>query len=140
MKTEIRNRFGEVYLTIEYHDASQLVYNNWLGYQTYASIVAGANICLKLIAEHHCPYLLNDNSQVVGPWDHTLEWLTTDWAPRAMTAGLTHFAHIVSPDSFAAFSAHNMHTEINQNFQMSIFDSIIEGLDWLRAAQRSAAQ
>ena len=140
MKTEMRNAFGEVFLTIEYHKASQLVYNNWVGYQTFPGVVAGANTCLSVIAEYKCPFLLNDNSKVVGPWDHALEWLTTDWAPRVRDAGLTHFAHVVSPDSFAAYSARNMHFDIGEQLQMRIFDSIIEGLDWLRASQQAAAQ
>lgn len=135
MKTEIRNAFGEVYLTIEYHEASHLVYNNWLGYQTYPGIIAGANTCLKIIEEHQCSFLLNDNSGVVDPWDHAMEWLAADWAPRAKTAGLTHFAHVVSPETFAAFSAQSLHAEFNSQFQMRIFDSIIEGLNWLRATQ-----
>jgi hypothetical protein len=139
MKTEIRNPFGEVYLTVEFHEASNLVYNNWFGYQTYPGVIAGANTSLKIIVEHQCPYLLNDNSLVVGPWDHALEWLTTDWAPRAVKGGLTHFAHVVSPESFAAFSAHNLHMEISEKLHMRIFDSVIEGLEWLRAAQRKVS-
>ncbi|WP_375436519.1 hypothetical protein [uncultured Hymenobacter sp.] len=137
MKTEIRNSFGEIYLTVEFHEAINVVYNNWLGYQTYASIVGGANTSLKVSKEYHCSYMLNDNSKVVGPWDHALEWITTDWAPRAIQFGLTHFAHVVSSESFAAFSAHNMHTELNEKLEMRIFDSVIEGLEWLRAAQQA---
>lgn len=137
MKTEIRNAFGEVYLTIEYLKALNAVYNNWIGYQTYASIVGGANTCLKIIEEHHCPYMLNDNSKVVGPWDHALEWLTTDWAPRAIQSGLTHFAHVVSVESFAAFSAHNLHTGIDEKLQMRIFDNAVEALEWLRTVQQT---
>ncbi|HEX8427082.1 STAS/SEC14 domain-containing protein [Hymenobacter sp.] len=137
MKTEIRNTFGEVYLTIEFHEAINVVYNNWFGYQTYPGVVGGANTSLKISKEHNCPYMLNDNSKVVGPWDHSLDWITNDWAPRAIQAGLTHFAHIVSVESFAAFSAHNLHNEISGKLQMSIFDSVIEGLEWLRAAQQA---
>ncbi|MDF7811767.1 hypothetical protein [Hymenobacter sp. YC55] len=81
--------------------------------------------------------MLNDNSKVVGPWDHALEWLTTDWAPRAIQSGLTHFAHVVSSESFAAFSAHNMHTGITEKLQMHIFDSTVEALEWLRVVQQT---
>lgn len=139
MPTELTNGFGKVYLTIAYDTANQWVYNNWIGYQTHPGIVAGANACLPLLQEHACPYLLNDNRQVTGPWDHAVEWIITDWAPRALALGLTHFAHVVSPESLAALSAEAMHTGIGGRLQMRMFGLMEEAQAWLREAQQQAA-
>ncbi|TGE21468.1 STAS/SEC14 domain-containing protein [Hymenobacter aquaticus] len=139
MKQELSNAFGKVYLTIDYVASHNWVYNNWVGYQTHAGIVDGANACLTHIARHRCPYLLNDNSLVIGPWDHAVEWIAQDWTPRAIAAGLTHFAHVVSPESFAALSAQAMHTSIGANFQMRIFGDLPEAQAWLRQAQQAVA-
>lgn len=73
MRTEIRIAFGKIDLTMEFHEAINVVYNNWLGYQTYAGLVAGANTSLEISKEHQCSYMLDNNSQVVGPWDHAPE-------------------------------------------------------------------
>lgn len=67
MPTELTNGFGKVYLRIEYDASGPWVYNNWIGYQTLAGIVAGANACLLPLREHGCAQLLNDNRLVVGP-------------------------------------------------------------------------
>ncbi|RSK33055.1 STAS/SEC14 domain-containing protein [Hymenobacter metallilatus] len=138
MLQELINGFGKVYLTIEYDPANQWVYNNWIGYQTYTGIISGADACLPTLAENACAYLLNDNRQVLGPWDHAVEWIVTNWAPRAINAGLTHFAHIVSPESLAAQSANSMLLGFEGQLQMHMFDNLPEAQRWLRAAQQAA--
>ena len=79
-----------------------------------------ANAGLAFIARHRCPNLLNDNTAVLGPWDHAVGWIAQDWTPRAIVASLTHFAHVVSPESFGALPAHAMASGIAGSFQMRI--------------------
>ncbi|GAA3994836.1 hypothetical protein GCM10022408_01560 [Hymenobacter fastidiosus] len=140
MKTELSNGFGKVYLTIEHDATNNWVHNNWIGYQTYVGIIAGADACLHPLAKHECAYLLNDNRLVIGPWDHAVEWIVTDWAPRAIAQGLTHFAQVVSPESLAAMSAEAMHLGIGGRLQMRMFSDIGEARTWLRQAQQSGAR
>ncbi|QKG54294.1 hypothetical protein [Hymenobacter sp. BRD67] len=87
---------------------------------------------------YKCPYLLNDNTNLMGPWDHAVAWISEDWTPRAIALGLTHFAHVVSSESFAALSAEAMYTSIGTSFQMRIFGSRTEARHWLRDAQQAA--
>ncbi|QJX48766.1 STAS/SEC14 domain-containing protein [Hymenobacter taeanensis] len=138
MPIELTNGFGKVYLTIEYDAANRWVYNNWIGYQTFTGIIAGADACLFPLSENKCAYLLNDNRQVLGPWNHAVEWIATQWAPRAIEQGLTHFAHIVSPESMAAQSAESMFLGIGQRLEMRMFSDIEQAKAWLREAQQAA--
>lgn len=136
MPTELINGFGKVYLTTDYDAANHWVYNNWVGYQTYVGIVAGADACLRPLRENNCAYLLNDNRQVIGPWDHAVEWIVTDWATRAIQQGLSYFANVVSVESLAARSAEAMHIGLDGRLQMRTFDDVKKAQDWLRAAQQ----
>jgi hypothetical protein len=138
MPTDFLNGFGKVYLRISYDPAHHWVYNEWLGEQTYTGILVGADACLGPVAEHACAYLLNDNRQVVGPWDHAVAWIATNWAPRASAAGLTHFANVVSPEALAASSAQAMALGLQQQLQMQLFGDLEEARQWLRAAQQHA--
>ncbi|MDJ0367641.1 hypothetical protein QMK33_21045 [Hymenobacter sp. H14-R3] len=138
MKKDITNAFGKVFISIDYDRANSLIYNDWRGYQTLESIMAGANACLGELQQFKCPYLLNDNTNVTGPWDHAVAWIAQDWTPRAMALGLTHFAHVVSPESFAALSAEAMFTSIGTSFQMRIFGSVPAARQWLREARQGA--
>jgi hypothetical protein len=136
MATELLNGFGKVYLTIDYDATNTWVYNNWIGYQTYTGIITGAQACLPLLQENTCAYLLNDNRQVIGPWDHAVEWIVTVWADLAIKQGLTHFAHVVSPDSLAAQSATSMYIGLGGRLQMRMFGNIDQAQAWLRGAQQ----
>lgn len=139
MPHELINGFGKVYLTIAYDPANHWVYNNWIGYQTYTGIISGADACLPPLREHQCAYLLNDNRQVIGPWDHAVEWIVTNWAPRAVEQGLTHFAQVVSPESLAAQSARSMLLGFEGRLLMHMFDNIEDAQAWLRQARQEAA-
>lgn len=131
MKKELANAFGNIFLTIDYDAAHRWVYNDWQGYQTLESVMQGANSCLEVIQKFHCSRLLNDNRQVLGPWEHATDWIAQDWTPRAIALGLTHFAHVVSPESMARLSAEHMHVKISNSFQMQIFDDYQQAADWL---------
>ena len=135
MRTELTNGFGKVYLTIEYDPTGPWVYNNWIGYQTFAGIIVGADECLHPLRENNCAHLLNDNRQVIGPWDHAVQWIVTDWAPRATAQGLTHFANVVSPESLAALSAEAMQVGLSDRLQMRMFSNLREAQAWLRQVQ-----
>lgn len=138
MNTELTNGFGKAYLTISYDEANDWVYNNWVGYQTFEGVVKGADACLRVLREHNqCAYLLNDNRQVIGPWDHAVEWIVADWAPRAIAQGLLYFANVVSPESMAALSAEAMHLGLDGALQMRMFSDMEAAHAWLREAQAS---
>ncbi|WP_303309597.1 hypothetical protein [Hymenobacter sp. BT730] len=139
MKITLTNSANEVYLTSEYDPANHWVCNHWQGEQTYVGMVAGANACLALLQQHQCAYLLNDNRQAVGLWDEILEWVTTSWTPRAMAAGLTHFAQVVSLDTLAADSSEVMRVSLKDKFHMHSFTIMAEAQAWLRAAQQPSA-
>lgn len=140
MPTDLLNGFGNVYLTIDYDTANHWVCNEWIGAQTYVGIVAGADACLLPLREHQCAYLLNDNRRVTGPWDHAVDWVAHNWAPRAIAQGLTHFANVASPEELAANSAHSMLLGLHGQLHMRMFGTVEEAQAWLREAQQQAAR
>ncbi len=138
MKQELKNSLNHNFLTITYDAENCWVYNNWYGSQTLESVMQGAEACLKVLADHKCAYLLNDNRLVAGPWSQATEWIVTDWTPRAVATGLTHFAHVISPESLARLSAENMHHRIRGAFQMQIFEEAYKAEEWLKQARQKS--
>jgi len=140
MSTSLLNGFGNVYLTINYDATNHWVHNDWIGYQTYVGIVAGADACLLPLRENQCAHLLNDNRRVIGPWDHTVQWIVGNWAPRAIAQGLTHFANVVSPEALADSSAQSMQLGLHGQLEMRMFINVEDAQAWLRQAQRAVAK
>jgi hypothetical protein len=138
MVQALRNSQGHAYLTVNYLPQEHVVSNAWTGYQTHSGIIYGTETSLYAVKKHRCPYLLNDNTQVTGSWDYAVEYCVQDWAPRATAAGLSHFAHVISPDAFAARSAHTFLKGVGQYFAVQVFTEAAEALDWLRDCRRAA--
>ncbi|KUG09097.1 hypothetical protein [Solirubrum puertoriconensis] len=132
MEQILRNSYGEVYFAGCYLATEHVVRNAWTGYQTHSGIIYAAETSLDLLARHHCPFLLNDNSLVTGTWNHAVEYCARDWAPRAAAAGLTHFAHVLSPEERAAQSGINLLACLQSYFEVAAFTGPAEAQAWLR--------
>ncbi len=136
MKLEAKNKFNKVYYTVEYDKASKHIYGNWVGFVTVEEVKEACLIGLSLLEKHRCPYMLNDNSQITGPWSGANEWIATVWMPRALAAGLKRFAHVVSPNIFAAMSVEQLVTKVEgMGFEMQIFQSKQAAKEWLFSPQ-----
>jgi hypothetical protein len=129
-----------LYLTI-YHDAqSNFIFNNWNGYVTSDNVKNGAFAVLEALKKYNASSILNNNRELLGRWDHTVEWIETDWTPRAIEAGLCNFAHIVDSDTFAAASAADMLKRVNGRYTMRIFNTVEDGKLWLQTCANNVAQ
>ncbi|MGB3619361.1 MAG: STAS/SEC14 domain-containing protein [Catalinimonas sp.] len=127
------NSVGEVYFEGYYDEAGGWFYNNWIGRVASDEVRAAAMHGLTSFERHGHSKLLNDNRRLEGSWGDANDWLAHVWMPRALAAGLKQFAHVVSPDVFAALSAEDFLTLVPEiGFEMRIFESIEAAEAWLR--------
>ena len=126
---EVKNN-DRTYISLYYDPAKKLYYNDWVGFVNKDQVIQGCLKGLQLVEQKNYPYMLNDNSNLTGPWAQANEWIATEWMPRAIGADLKYFAHILSPNIFAQLSAQQM--EMNANgFHMKSFENIEAGKRWL---------
>ncbi|MBT1690490.1 hypothetical protein [Dawidia soli] len=85
-------------------------------------------IILDLQAQHVFQNILNDNTQVVGPWHLAARWTADEWFPAMVGAGLSQFAWILSPDIFAEASAKRA---LPTGDLVTTFKSYEEAFAWL---------
>lgn len=128
----LKNDLGKEFIRIEYQETDRWIYSRWLGDVTVEDVKQGAEKILDQVKQHSCPNVLNDNRELVGSWDEATPWVQQDWMPRAIAAGLQKFAHIISPDIFAAMSAEEMNAKI-AGFEMRIFEDETEAKAWLKS-------
>jgi hypothetical protein len=131
MKQELRNSLGRVYLTIEDDPKNRWIATDWMGYLTADSIKAGAKAYTEALARSGYQCVLNDTRKVLGPWDHSMDWVVNEWAPNAAAAGLRYFALISTPDSMADSSAASFYAQLTA-FKARVFGSETEAMAWLR--------
>jgi hypothetical protein len=131
MRIELKNAFGKVFIEVIVDSKNRWVYTNWIGYLTKDNIMAGALAYTEAIKKTGYCCVLNDTSEVLGGWDHSLDWVVNQWGPQAANAGIKHFALITKPESFAGSSAENFYESLKA-FQVKVFDNLADAQFWLR--------
>lgn len=137
---ELWSPTNKLYLTI-YHDSqSNFIFNNWTGYVTSENVKNGAFAVLDALKKYNSCNILNNNKELLGRWDHTVEWIETEWTPRAIEIGLRNFAHVVDSETFAAASAADMLKRVNGRYTMMIFNTVEEAKQWLQTCANNLAK
>ncbi|GAB3538076.1 hypothetical protein GCM10027443_32270 [Pontibacter brevis] len=131
MRQELKNAFGRVYLTIERDTRNKWMYVNWMGYLTAENVRRGADAYIEALQLAGYSCVLNDTRLILGSWDHSMEWVLNDWAPRAAKSGLKHFAMICTPETFGESSASKFHHDLKA-FKAMVFDDRLKAEEWLR--------
>lgn len=81
--------------TLTYNKIDWWLQVNWHGFVSPLDAQRGAAAYLQAAEQQPSPYLLNDNSQLHGPWFESLDWLREVWMPHATRLGLRYVAHVV---------------------------------------------
>lgn len=115
-------------IEISYDPQNKYLYCNWLGFQNKESIVKSGGIILDLLKQKEVSKVLNDNSQVTGPWQEAADWTASVWFPQMIEGGLQHFAWIFSPNIFSELSAKKA---MPSSGIVKSFNSYNDALSWL---------
>ncbi|MBT34128.1 MAG: hypothetical protein CMO01_31070 [Thalassobius sp.] len=114
---------------LSYNPSENILYCNWIGFQSTEKVKDGCNKMLEVLKSKKCSKVLNDNTHVTGPWQYATEWVATEWFPEMEKSGLEHFAWVFSQNVFAQLSAKKA---IPASGVVTTFKSTNEGINWLR--------
>ena len=119
-------------LDLNYNGAEGYLYANWYGFHSLYSVKAGGFKILDVIKKHKCSMLLNDNTYLMGSWESAAEWITSDFIPMAIQAGLKYVAWIYSPSTFSKMATDHTIRGSEGNITLRAFDSKTAGIQWLK--------
>lgn len=115
-------------IEISFDEQNKILHCNWIGFQNKESIVKSGGDILNFLKKKGCSKVLNDNTQVTGPWQEAAEWTATEWFPAMINAGLKHFAWIFSTNIFSELSAKKA---MPSSDVVKSFNSMKEAREWL---------
>jgi hypothetical protein len=116
-----------------YDEAEGWLRATWQGYVDQLEAQQGAEAYLQHATQEPCALLLNDNSQLRGPWFDSLGWLGEMWVPQAARLGLRYVAHVVQADRQT--DTITDHYPLSLPFELQIFQALPEAEEWLRSCQ-----
>ncbi|HEY0899571.1 MAG TPA: PAS domain-containing sensor histidine kinase [Sphingobacteriaceae bacterium] len=124
--------YRDNHIEIRYNKATEMIYADWKGFQTFDSIMKGCLLILDLLKKNGCSKVLNDNTHVRGTWSDAAEWAGKQWFPLMEEAGLKYFAWIYSPSRFSQLSADKVMAETTPGSVVTrFFHDYIQGEAWL---------
>lgn len=100
----------------------------WIGSQTEKALKQAGEKMRELFIEHKCTKILNDNTQVVGAWNHSTQWASNEWFPQMIELGLKKFAWVLAIDTVAQVSAYRVTPGIDI---VKTFISQEDAMKWL---------
>jgi hypothetical protein len=114
---------------LSYNEQEGYIQATWRGYVDPLEAMRGAEAYLLRATQVPCSLLLNDNSQMSGPWFDSLEWLADVWVPQAERLGLRYVAHVVQADR--AHDALTSRMLATLPFELQIFHDVADARHWL---------
>lgn len=120
---------------LSYNEQEGWIQAVWRGYVDPLEATQGAEAYLQRAAQAPCDFLLNDNTQLTGPWFDSLEWLAEVWVPQATRLGLRYVAHTLQIDRpYDILTSRHFQA---LPFELQIFQDIEDACHWLRQARLS---
>jgi hypothetical protein len=115
---------------LTYDEAEGWLCATWQGYVDPLEAREGAAAYLHFAAYQSSALLLNDNSQLRGPWFDSLDWLGEVWVPQAERLGLRYVAHVVQADRPTDTISSSFPLALP--FELQIFPNLADAQQWLR--------
>jgi hypothetical protein len=115
---------------LTYDEVNQWLRATWRGYVDPVEAMKGAAAYLRHALRVPSAFLLNDNSQLRGPWFESTDWLAHVWLPQAERLGLRYVAHVVQTDGH-----HDILTLLEPTslpFDLQLFQDLTDAQEWLR--------
>jgi hypothetical protein len=131
-KQELKKINGDIFFEAERADDNSYIYVNWIGVQSLETIVMGGNLLLAMLRKQSCSAIINNNHELVGPWEVGVNFLVYKWAPEAKVLGIRYFAHILSYGIFGRNSFDMFGPLVKSYFEVEAFENEKAAKSWVK--------
>ena len=127
----------EPWLTIHWDESCQAVRLEWKSYVEGEPAKVGLNAGLELFKTKRTNRWIADVRRLGPIRQVDQQWVSEDWHPRAIAAGVRYMATIIPKSSIARLSIKQLHGKLgNAEFIINNFDDLELARDWLRSQPR----
>lgn len=127
----LRKANNDVFFEAERLPGQSVISANWIGVQSMETVVMGGNQLLAMLKQQPSLGILNNNHELVGPWDLAVKWLAYKWAPEANKLGVKYFAHVLSHGIYGRRSFEMLEPLIQEYFETRTFEDENAAEMWL---------
>lgn len=136
-KQKLKKTNGDIFFEAERAHDNSYIFVNWIGVQSLETIVMGGNLLLAMLRKQPCLAIVNNNHELVGPWEVGVNFLVYKWAPEAKVLGIRYFAHILSYGIFGRKSFDTFMPMVKSYFEVQAFEKEKDAKTWAKAKATS---
>ena|SRR6478736_3584915 len=140
LRTELRKANGDVFLIAERMPDNSYIHARWIGVQSLETVMRGGELYINMLLENPCEKLLNDHSELIGPWLVATDWIAQEWTPKVRALGLKYMAQVLAPGIYGQLSFHELHQRIDHDFSITMFDDAFSAQHWLSELETQPAK
>lgn len=129
--TDDNKYYKDQYVEIRYNAEARRVEAYWTGYQRIESVQRGGLKILDMVRLNHAKKLLNDNTQVLGNWSESAEWVAKDLMVSMEQVGLKYMAWVQSKGAFSQLSAQKTVEMTEVKIDLAFFNEVQAAERWL---------
>ncbi|GAB2478704.1 hypothetical protein GCM10011375_18280 [Hymenobacter qilianensis] len=122
-------------ICIAHDHCNQWLYVDWKGEQNESSIWVGRQQLVEWLRRTKCQKMLNDNSNLEGPWQEASQWLDEAFFQTLADAGLHYLAWVYSPNYLSRSVIDDALSCISKPMIVS-FEDVASAYTWLRESVR----
>ena len=131
---EKQNHFEKDYITIWYDKVNHLIVGKWKAEPTSAEFREGLNSLISAIEHFKTGKLIIDTTYlgVIHPDDQ--DWSVVEWGQRALKAGYSQTALIISSNIFTQMSVEETMNQFQEEnpFSFAYFNNMEDAIDWIK--------
>ena len=131
-RKELKKASGDVFFEAEHRANNSYIYVNWIGIQSLETMMMGGNTILSMLRTKPCSVILNNNHELIGPWNEGANYLGSSWAPKARLYGVKQFLQVLAPGIYGRRSFQEFQNRASQYFQIEAFETDKEAISWLQ--------
>lgn len=131
-RKEFRKANGDVFLIAERMPDNAYIHARWIGIQSIETVMQGGNYYATMLQTQPCARLLNDHKELIGPWDVANQWIVNEWTPKVLGLGLQYMAQVLAPGIYGKMSFHQLHQQIENMFEIRMFEDPELAKKWLQ--------
>ena len=124
--------FEEKDVTVYWDDRNQWIYADWRNMPNLDTIKKGGGSVLEIIKSKKASKVLNDNTNLTGPWSTSSTWVADVWFPQVIQAGLKKFAWVQSSHDMLGKISADKSVKRNPGDIIAMFSDKSEAEQWLR--------
>ena len=123
----------ENFVEISFDEENRIITAQWIGYLRPDNVKAGCRKMTEFVSKNKISKHISNQTQLKVLSKEVQAYLTEEWFPEVISAGLKKIAILIASDIFAQATVSHVNTKVG-NLQISTFHREEDAIQWLNEA------